>query len=68
MPESFPMEVLNKEYSWLEHPNKKCHYNPFDLEGKRYILESYGLRQDVKPKDGFFSHEFDYTGRDPSEL
>ena len=63
LPEQFPMEVLNKEYGWLEHPDEKCHYNPFNLEDKKYVLESYGHREDVKAMDGFFSKDIDYTGR-----
>lgn len=64
MPAHFSMETLSKDYEWLDHPNKKCHYNPFDLQGKSYILESYGHRQDVKPEDGFFSHEMDYRQKE----
>jgi hypothetical protein len=55
---------LDTEYGQLEHPEEKCHYNPFNLDGKKYVLESYGHRDDVKPTDGFFSKDIDYTGRD----
>ena len=57
MPEQFPMEILDKEYGWLEHDDDRCHYDPFKLEGHKHSMDTYGHREDVHPLDGFYSKE-----------
>ena len=55
--ESFPAEILDEKYGWLEH-DVGCLYDTDAIGNGEFTIESYGLREenDTKPRDATDEH------------